>query len=290
MDRLESMAVFARVAETGSFSAAAKVCGLSPTMVANHVQNLERRLGTRLIQRTTRRQSLTEVGQAFLSDCLDVLARVETAEDAARERHSNPTGRLRVSATVSFGTHVITPLIHDYLRLYPDVDVDLRLTDRVVNLTEEGIEAAFRFGDLPDSGLVARPLRPCFRQVCASPAYLAKHGVPLTPSDLAQHNCLLFRDGAPRNCWQFSGLPPVNVSGRFVVDNGTALLSAVRDGLGVALLADFEIADDIATGRLVRLLCDTATPEWPLALVHMADRRMTAKLSRFVELARQRLG
>jgi DNA-binding transcriptional LysR family regulator len=107
---------------------------------------------------------------------------------------------------------------------------------------------------------------------------------------LAQHNCLLFRDGAPRNCWQFSGLPPVNVSGRFVVDNGTALLSAVRDGLGVALLADFEIADDIATGRLVRLLCDTATPEWPLALVHMADRRMTAKLSRFVELARQRLG
>ncbi|MEA9389760.1 LysR substrate-binding domain-containing protein [Acerihabitans sp. TG2] len=259
-------------------------------MVANHVQDLERRLGTKLIQRTTRRQSLTEVGQTFLADCLDVLARVETAEDAARERHSRPSGHLRVSATVSFGTSVVTPLIHDYLRLYPDVEVDLRLTDRVVDLTEEGIEAAFRFGDLPDSGLIARPLRPCFRVVCASPDYLAKHGVPLTPADLAQHNCLLFRDGAPRNHWQFSGLLPVQVSGRFVVDNGTALLSAVRDGLGVALLADFEIADDIATGRLVRLLRDTATPAWPLALVHLADRRMTAKLSRFVELALQRLG
>ncbi|MFM2483535.1 LysR family transcriptional regulator [Celerinatantimonas yamalensis] len=290
MDRLESMSVFARVAEAGSFSAAAKVCGLSPTMVANHVQDLERRLGTKLIQRTTRRQSLTEVGQTFLFDCLDVLARVEAAEDAARERHSSPSGCLRVNATVSFGTNVVTPLIHDYLKLYPDVEVDLRLTDRVVDLTEEGIEAAFRFGDLPDSGLIARPLRPRFRLVCASPDYLAEHDVPLTPADLAQHNCLLFRDGAPRNYWQFSGLPPVRVSGRFVVDNGAALLSAVRDGLGVALLADFEIADDIAAGRLVRLLCDTATPAWPLALVHLADRRMTAKLSRFVEFVLQRLG
>ncbi len=290
MDRLESMAVFARVAEAGSFSAAAKICGLSPTMVANHVQDLERRLGTRLIQRTTRRQSLTEVGQAFLADCLDVLARVETAEDAARERHSRPIGRLRVSAAVSFGTTVVTPLVRDYLRLYPDVDVDLRLTDRVVDLAEEGIEAAFRFGDLPDSGLIARSLRPCYRQVCASPDYLAKHGVPLTPADLAQHHCLLFRDGVPRNRWQFSGLPPVPVSGRFVADNGSALLSAVRDGLGVALLADFEIAADIAAGRLVRLLGNIDTPAWPLALVHLAERRMTAKLRRFVDLALQRLG
>ncbi|WP_413723132.1 LysR substrate-binding domain-containing protein [Sodalis sp. RH23] len=290
MDRLESMAVFVRVAQKGSFSAAAKVCGLSPTMVANHIQDLERRLGTRLIQRTTRRQNLTEVGQAFLADCLDVLARVETAEDAARERHGSPTGRLRVSATVSFGTHVVTPLIHDYLRLYPDVEVDLRLTDRIVDLTEEGIEAAFRFGDLPDSGLIARSLRPCFRQVCAAPDYLAKHGVPLTPADLAQHACLLFREGASRNRWQFAGMPPVQVSGRLVADNGAALLSAAREGLGVALLADFEIAADLAAGRLVRLLRDTATPAWPLALVHLADRRMTAKLRRFVELALQRLG
>lgn len=289
MDRLESMAVFARVAEAGSFSAAAKVCGLSATMVANHVQDLEHRLGTKLIQRTTRRQSLTEAGQAFLVDCLDVLARVEAAEDAARERHSRPTGCLRVSATVAFGTHVVTPLIRDYLLRYPDVEVDLRLTDRVVDLAEEGIEVAFRFGVLPDSGLVARSLRPRFRRVCASPDYLAKHGIPVTPTDLARHNCLLFRHGAQRNHWQFDGLQPVHVSGRFVADSGRALLSMARDGLGVALLADFEIDDDLAAGRLSLLLPDITSQAWPLALVHLADRRMTAKLRGFVELALQQL-
>lgn len=218
MDRLEGMAVFARVAEAGSFSVAAKVCGLSATMVANHIQNLERRLGTKLIHRTTRRQSLTEVGQSFLADCLDVLARVETAKQAARQRHSRPTGRLRISATTSFGTHIVTPLIRDCLRLYPDVEVDLRPTDRIVDLAEEGIEAAFRFADLPDSRLVARTLRPRFRRVCASPDYVARHGAPATPADLVRHNCLLFSDGAPRNRWQFAGVPPVEVSGRFVAD------------------------------------------------------------------------
>lgn len=289
MDRLESMTVFARVAETGSFSAAAKVCGLSATMVANHIQDLERRLGTKLIHRTTRRQSLTEVGQTFLTDCLDVLARVETAEDLARERQSRPTGRLRISATVSFGTHVVMPLIRDYLKRYPDVAVDLRLTDRVVDLAEEGIDTSFRFGDLPDSGLVARSLRPCFRRICASPEYLTKHGAPTSPAGLARHHCLLFRDGAPRNLWQFPNAPPVQVSGSFVADNGAALLSAAREGLGVARLADFEIADDLAAGRLVQLLPDTATQAWPLALVHLADRRMTAKLRCFIALALERL-
>lgn len=289
MDRLESMAVFARVAETGSFSAAAKLCGLSATMVANHVKALERRLGNRLINRTTRRQSLTEVGRAFLADCLDVLARVEAAEDSARDRHGHPTGCLRVSATVSFGTHVVTPLVRDYLRLYPHVQVDLRLTDRVVDLAEEGIEAAFRFGDLPDSGLIARSLRPRFRMVCASPDYLARRGAPATLTDLPDHDCLIFRDGAPRTHWRFAGHPAVQVSGRFVADNGASLLSAARDGLGIALLADFELSEDVTKGRLVRLLPDFPTQAWPLALVHLADRRMTAKLRRFIELAVERL-
>lgn len=289
MDRFESMAVFARVAEVGSFSAAAKLCGLSATMVANHVQDLEQRLGAKLIHRTTRRQSLTEVGQAFLADCQDVLARLEAAEDKARERNSQPSGRLRISATMSFGTHVVTPLVRDYVRRYPGVEIDLRLTDRVVDLVEEGIDIAFRFGILPDSGLVARPLRPRFRLVCASPEYLAKHGTPTTPADLVRHHCLLFRDGTPRNQWQFVGTAPIQVSGRFVTDSGTALLSAVRDGLGVALLADFEIANDIATGCLVHLLSDTATPAWPVALVYLADRHMTAKLRGFVELALDKL-
>jgi DNA-binding transcriptional LysR family regulator len=288
MDRFESMRVFARVAEAGSFSAAAKLCGLSATMVANHIQDLERRLGTTLIHRTTRRQSLTQVGQSFLADCLDLLARVETAEDAARERHSLPSGRLRVSATMSFGTHMVMPLIREYLRLYPGVEVDLRLSDRVVDLAEEGIEIAFRFGDLPDSGLIARPLRPRFRIACASPGYLSTHRLPTVPADLAQHDCLLFRDGAPRSSWQFVGVPPTAVSGRFIADNGAALLSAVRDGLGVAMLADFEVADDLATGRLVRLLPDCTTQAWPLSLVHLADRRMNAKSRRFIELALER--
>jgi DNA-binding transcriptional LysR family regulator len=290
MGRLESMAVFVRVAETGSFSAAAKMCGLSATMVANHVRGLESRLGSRLIARTTRRQSLTEVGQGFLAECKDVLARVEAAETSARQRQDRPTGCLRVSATVSFGTHVVMPLVSDYLRRHPDVTVDLRLTDRVVDLADESVEVAFRFGDLPDSGLIARPLRARFRLACASPAYLAQRGVPDTPEDLTQHDCLLFRDGAPRTRWQFADGPAVAVSGRLVADNGAALRSAARDGLGVALLADFEVAEDINAGRLTRLLPDRPTQPWPLSLVYLADRHMTAKLRCFVELIVERLG
>lgn len=285
MDRLKSMAVFARVADAGSFSAAAKSCGMSATMVANHVQDLERWLGTKLIHRTTRRQSLTEMGQAFLGDCLDILARVETAEDIARERQNHPTGRLRISASVALGTHVVTPLVASYLRLYPEVEVDLRLTDRVVDLAEEGIELAFRFGDLPDSGLVARALRPRTWMVCASPNYLAAHVALTTPADLLHHTCLLFRDGAARTRWHFPGHGAIAVTGRFVADNGAALLAAARDGLGVALLSDFELADDLAAGRLVQLLPQCSAFTRPLALVHLADRRMTAKLRRFIDLA-----
>ncbi len=192
MDRLTGMEIFVRVVDRGGFTAAAEGSGISTTMVSNHIHALEQRLGARLLNRTTRRQSLTEIGQAYYDQCLDILGRIEGAETAAREMLSRPRGRLRVSAPVTLGSHLLVPMLADYLREYREVEVELLLNDRIVDLTDEGFDVAFRFGSLADSGLVARPLQSLNRVVCGSPTYFARHGVPERPEDLADHNCLAF--------------------------------------------------------------------------------------------------
>jgi DNA-binding transcriptional LysR family regulator len=220
MDRFSSMAIFARVVERGSFTAAAEGLDMTPTMVGNHIRELERRLNGRLLNRTTRRQSLTELGQRYHARCLEILALVDAAELDAREMQSSPRGRLRVSCPVIYGTRVIVPALAGYLDQYPEVQVELSLGDRFVDLAEEGFDAAIRVGVLPDSGLIARPLADSPRIACASPAYLARHGHPQAPADLAQHNCLafMFTNGAERE-WRFprpdgNGVEHISVRGR----------------------------------------------------------------------------
>jgi len=283
MDLLTSMAVFVRSVDQGGFTAAAKVSGISAAMVSNHIKALERRLGSKLFNRTTRRQSLTEIGRDYYTQCVDILARVEKAESIALEKRSAPKGRLRVSAALSIGNRLVDELT-DYVTTYPEVELELILSDRVVDLVEDGFDAALRFGDLPDSRLVARPLRSVRRFLCASPSYLQQHGTPGKPSDLANHHCLTFHDGAPRRDWQVGSKPTIiRVSGRISINNNAALRVAAVKGLGIAMLPEYLVADDVAAGRLVRILQSYELPTRRLQLVYLPDKNMLPKLSSFVE-------
>lgn len=296
MDRFTSMAMFVRVVERGSFAAAAEGSGMTPTMVGNHVRELERRLKGRLINRTTRRQSLTELGRRYHARCLEILTLVDSAELDAREMQVSPRGRLRVSCPVTYGTRALVPVLANYLDRYPDVEVELSLNDRLVALAEEGFDAAIRVGELPDSGLIARPLRPSPRVACASPAYLARHGHPQVPADLAQHNCLafLFASGPERD-WRFprpdgKGYERINVRGRLDVNGGMALREAALAGLGVILQPELMLKEDLEEGRLVRLFPDWPAPTWPVHVVHLPDTHMTPKLQSFIAFLQETLG
>lgn len=296
MDRFSSMEIFARVVERGSFTAAAEGSGMTPTMVGNHIRELERRLKGRLLNRTTRRQSLTELGKRYHARCLEILALVNFAELDAREMQSSPRGRLRVSCPVIYGTRVLVPALAGYLDRCPEVQIELSLSDRFVDLAEEGFDAAIRAGVLPDSGLIARPLTRSPRIACASPAYLARHGHPQAPADLAQHNCLAFMvaDGPERE-WRFphpdgKGVEQIAVRGRLDINGGLALREAALAGLGIILQPQMMLQDDLDAGRLVRLFPDWPAPTWPVHVVHLPDAHMPPKLVSFIAFLQETLG
>ena len=297
MDRIAAMQSFVRTVERGSFAAAASGSGLSATMVGNHVRFLEARLGALLLNRTTRRQSLTELGRAYYERCRRILDEIEAAEAFADEAQAVPRGLLRVTASVALGTTVLPRLVTEYLRLYPRVHVDLVLQDRRVDLLEEGLDAAIRAGRLPDSSLIARALAPLQLIVCAAPAYLAARGTPAAPGDLARHECLDFAHASEPGIWRFGGSRgeiggeiAVSVSGKLVVNNGQALRLAALDGAGIIMQPEVIVADELAEGRLVRLLADHAAPRLPLHLLTLPDRHPTPKLRTFVEFIVGRLG
>ncbi|MEO5757615.1 MAG: LysR family transcriptional regulator, partial [Mesorhizobium sp.] len=275
MDRFTSMAMFVRVVERGSFTAAAEGSGMTATMVGNHVRELEQHLKGRLINRTTRRQSLTELGKRYHAKCLEILSLIDLAELDAREMQTSPRGRLRVSCPVIYGTSALVPVLATYLDRYPDVRIELSFNDRFVDLAEEGFDAAIRVGVLPDSSLIARPLRPSTRIACASPAYLARHGHPQVPTDLAQHNCLAFMSaGEPERHWRFQrpddkGAEHVTVRGRLDMNGGIALRQAALAGLGVILQPEVMLKEDLEAGRLVRLFPDWPASTWPVQVVYL---------------------
>ena len=294
MDRLASMATFVRAADLGSFAAAASALAMSPQMVAKHVGYLETRLGTRLLNRTTRRQSLTEIGKVYYERCKRVLAEADWADAAGSDATGAPRGRLRVNAPVSFGTHALMPLVSRYLRENPGVEIELILTDRYVDVVDEGFEAVFRIGPLADSSLAAHALRPFRLVACASPAYLAEKGTPRHPTDLEAHECLGYV--GPRVAatdWRFLGDGreiEIRVGSRLRANNATALLAAALDGFGIAFIAEDLAQSALAGGQLVRILPDFETPSRPMHLLFPADRRQTTKLRSFVDLVVQQLG
>jgi DNA-binding transcriptional LysR family regulator len=296
MDRFVSMSVFVRVVERGSFAAAAEGSGMTATMVGNHIRALEDRLGARLLNRTTRRQSLTETGRGYYEQCVSILAQLQAAEGDARDIRARPRGRLRVSVPVMYATFKLAPAMSDYLESNPDVHVELALTDRFVDLADEGFEVAIRVGALRDSNLIARPLAPSQLIVCASPAYLSRYGIPATPKDLERHHCLAigFTNGPERD-WRFTladgSEQTVHVPGRLDISGGgMALREAALAGLGIILQPELMLEQDIAAGRLIRLFADSPAPIFPVHLVYLPERKLTAKLASFVDFVISRFG
>lgn len=290
MDLLDSMKVYVLAVEKGSLSAAAAASGMSATMAGNHLRTLETRLGTRLLNRTTRRQHVTAFGQDYYARCKEILRLVAETDAQAQQLQLAPAGKLRITAPVTFGTEALMPALAHYLERYPDVSVNLALCDRVVDLVEEGFEAAIRIGPLPDSGLIARPLAPYRLMICAAPAYLARRGTPATPAELSGHECLSFSPSALTH-WRLTGddgESVVPVAGRVQVNHGQALRVAALHGLGIVLQPAILLQEDVRAGRLVQLLPGHTLPSRPVNVVYLPDRYRTPKLRSFVDFLVER--
>lgn len=280
------MSVFAKVVESASFAAAARHFDMSPAMVSKHVRTLEDRLGVRLLNRTTRRVSATEVGQNYYERCLRILGELEDAERAAGDLQTAPRGLLRVTTSVSFGARQLAPAIADYLVAYPDVSIDLSLHDNYVDLVEERIDLAIRLGQLADSSLIARKLYAVEMVLCASPGYLAANGTPQKPRDLVKHNCLIYTYAAPRT-WTFTDAggkaEVIRISGRLLANSGDALLALALKDTGLLLAPDYLVADELRAGRLIRLLPEYKTQETPVYAVYPHSHYLSAKTRTFID-------
>lgn len=290
MDLLESMKVYVLAVEKGSLSAAAVACGISSTMAGNHLRVLEKRLGMGLLNRTTRRQHLTAFGEDYYVRCKEILRLVAETDAQAQNLQLAPAGKLRITAPVTFGTEALMPALSEYLDRYPQVSIDVSLSDRVVDLVEEGFEAAIRIGQLPDSALIAKSMAPYRLLICASPEYLARRGTPRKPEELAQHECLSFSPAAVAH-WRLAnqdGTCQVPVSGRLQVNHGQALRVAALHGMGIVLQPEILLAADVRAGRLVRLFPDHELPSRPMNVVYLPERYRSPKLRSFVDFLAER--
>ncbi len=294
MNKLAGMEMFVKVVESGSFTAAAELSNVSSTMVAKHIRMIEKRLGARLLHRTTRRQHLTEVGRLYYERCKLALSEVELAEASASELQANPRGVIRLVAPVSFGNQKLVPALVDYLSRYPEVNVELTLDNRVPDLINDGYELGIQIGEITATDLVARPLQPYRRILAAAPSYLATHGYPEHPEQLTMHSCLGPSYWRNYNRWQLLGpnnvVHEVTVKGRFSANQGSALRTAALLGAGIVLQPEISLADDIATGRLIRVLPQWSYRPTPMNLIYAQDSRPTAKLRSIIDFLVQRFG
>lgn len=293
MDILQAMRVFARVIDTGSFTAAAQLLDLSTAQVSRLVSELEASLNARLLHRTTRRLRLTEVGERYLERCRQILAEVDEASAEARGAHLKPQGRLRVHSFAGVGTQYLMPLAARYAAAYPDVDLDIALSQRTPDLLEEGYDVVITHSrELPDSDLVGQRLGRIYSVVCAAPDYLRRHGIPQTPQALAEHHCLRLLDPVYPGDWVFEG-----EGGRQVIDPGAgfqvnvseAMVQAAVAGMGVCLLPNFVAARALREGSLVRLLPAWRLHERGVYALYSSRRFLDAKIKTWVELLRHEL-
>lgn len=299
MDVFLAMSVYVKVVESGSMTAAAQECGLSTTMVGNHVRALETRLGVSLLNRTTRRQRLTEFGSDYYQRCLAVLGLVADSERLAEQAQGEPAGTLRVTAPLTFGTERLAPALSEFLQRCPQVKVDVVLANQRHDLIDSGFDVAIRLGTLEPSALIARPLQDYTLTICAAPDYLQRCGIPQTPADLQQHNCLAFAYPAgdewssTSSQWPLRGPEGevlVPVSGSLVINSSAGLYQAARAGLGVVMLPDALVEQDLREGRLVALLPGYQLPRRATNLLYAQDRFRLPKLRSFVEFALEKWG
>jgi DNA-binding transcriptional LysR family regulator len=286
MDRLTSLTAFVRVVDNGGFSAAGRKLDMSTTMVSNHIQALEERLGARLLNRTTRKVSLTEIGKTYYDRCTQILADIEQADDIAGAMQSTPRGTLRIY-TATHIVQFIAPVVTEFLAAYPEVKVDLSMGERAIDLIDEGFDVAIRLTPLPDSSLIVRSLATWRHVLCCSHSYLEKHGRPEQLSDLAERNCLRHAN-YPYDEWRFADLrgAPASVrpSGNLITNSGETLRQAALEGIGISLAAGFLVHDDLEEGRLVRLLPEYRPIEFSMNAIYPHRHHLSAKVRTFIDL------
>jgi len=286
IDHASEMAAFVRVVETNGFSAAAPALGLTPSAVSKLITRLEARLGVRLLQRTTRALNLTQEGEVFYAAARRIVAEIETLENQIAGQSGTPSGTLRVTTSLAFATHQLAPVLSEFLARHPLVQVELLPTDRVIDIVEEGIDVAVRIGRLADTSFMVRKVGEDKRLICAAPSYLARHGTPQRPEDLARHNCIVSRDHPYLNRWSFTvdgRLVDIDVRGRVAVTEGEAQMQLALQGIGIVRLTRLTLAHAIRDGKLVPLL-STFSADEPVGIhaVYPHRRHLAPKVPAFV--------
>jgi DNA-binding transcriptional LysR family regulator len=288
------MSAFVRAVELGGFSTAARELGLTPSAISKLVTRLEDRLGVRLLNRTTRRLALTPEGEAYFHRSQRILSDISEAENEVARFRAQPKGVLRINVGTAFGLHQLAPALPEFLARHPEMQVELTITDRVVDLIEEGADLGIRLGALTDSSLVARRVCELERVVCASPAYLRKNGTPKKPEDLLKHNCLCIAYSPSLQRWPFAakeGVQHIEVSGNASANTADALLQLALVGLGIIRLSDVIVGEAIREGKLVPLLQDVHHSEpLPLHAVYPQGRHRSPKVAAMVEFLVERFG
>lgn len=284
MDRLRAMETFVAVVERDSFTEAAKQLDMSAVMVGKYVRELEERLGARLLERTTRRRSLTDAGRAFYEDAKRALEHVRIAETSVEHLRESPSGTLRVSAPITFGACVVAPLAATFQQMYPLVRLELELSNRNVNLVDEGFDLAIRVGELGNADLVAKPLTLYRMAICASPGYLDQYGRPETPQDLGAHRLLSHAVWNSQSGWKLEGADNLRLPTEpvFTCNDGNGLRMAAIAGAGLLLQPEVLVAPDLASGALIQVLHAYSPKPHPVHIVYRHDRRPLPKLTRFV--------
>ena len=288
MDKLRAMATFVRIVETGSLTAAADRLGTSPTSVVRSLSALERALGVRLLNRTTRRMALTDEGREYFERCRHLLTEVEEAEAALLARQLTPAGRLVITAPVIFGRLHVAPLVTDFLAAFPDVRVELLLVDRVVDLIDEGIDLALRIGALPESSLVAVPLGCTRRILCASPDYLARHGAPAHPDELSGHRTIRIIGASAGLDWTFGGddqIWRVAIHDSLATNHIDCAIDACLKGVGCGRFFAYQVREQLAAGTLVRLLRTYEPLPVPVHFAYPHSRLLSSRVRAFIDAA-----
>ncbi len=292
MNRLESMSIVVAVVDAGSLSAAARRLGMPLATVSRKVGELESHLKTRLLHRTTRQISLTEAGESYVAACRRILEEIGEAERAATGEYASPKGGLVVTAPIVFGRLHVVPVVADFLAHYPEISLDLVLTDRVVHLMDEHTDIAIRIGELPDSTLMAARVGAVRRVICASPAYLDTHGVPASPEDLARHECVTFEVLSSRRAWVFGSDKSelsVPVHSRLAVNTAEAAIAAATLGVGLINVLSYQVADAIRENALRVVLESFESAPLPINLVHKGQAPLPLKLRAFLDFVKPRL-
>ncbi|TKA92881.1 LysR family transcriptional regulator [Halopseudomonas bauzanensis] len=287
MNQVSELAFFIQLNKLGSLAATARELNLTPPAVSKRLARLEQRLGVRLLNRTTRSISLTAEGELYLTNAQRLLGEIEEMERQVSSSRAEPKGLLRVNAPLGFGRTHISPAISSFVKRYPEVEVQLHLTDRPINLPDNAIDVAVRFGELPDSRLIARKIAVNRRRLCAAPSYLEAFGQPETPDDLSRHNCIVLRQNdSAFGIWRLSRgkqSESIKVHGSLSTNDGEVALNWALDGHGILMRAEWNVASYLRTGQLVEVLGDYETPPADIYAVYLERLNLSAKVSFFIQ-------